>query len=85
MIDRRLFFVGAVVVALIFLSLIGMTPQVLWQKVQEFASGAGGAANATLEQTERRGKQYDEAGQILDSLPGEKQETWTSRKSRNLK
>ncbi|MBC7805307.1 MAG: hypothetical protein H7145_04080 [Akkermansiaceae bacterium] len=83
MIDRRLLFVSAIVFALLVLSLIGLPPKVLWQKVQEFTSGAGGAANATLRQAETRGKQYDEAGQILDALPSEKKDSWTERKKRN--
>ncbi|MBC8139442.1 MAG: hypothetical protein H8F28_26490 [Fibrella sp.] len=83
MIDRRLFVVGAVVLALVVLSLIGLPPKVLWQKIQEFTSGAGGAANATLKQADARGQKIDEAKQILDALPGEKKETWTERKRRN--
>lgn len=83
MIDRRFFVVGAIVLALIVLSLVGLTPSVLWQKVLEFTGGAKGAATATLKQSEKRGKQYDEAGKILDSLPGEKEESWTHRKKRN--
>jgi len=85
LIDRRLLFVGSVVLALVVLSLVGLPPLVLWQKVQEFVGGANGAAHATLKQSDTRAKQYDEAREILDSLPGEKKEEWAERRKRNQK
>lgn len=83
MVDRRVVFVGAVVLALVVLSIFGVPPRVLWQKVQEFTSGAGGAASATLKQTETRGERQGEASAVLDGLPGEKKDDWTDPKRRN--
>lgn len=83
MIDRRLFFVGAIVVALIVLSLIGLPPKVLWQKVQEFTSNATGAAVATRKQAEKREQKLDEVNQVLDSLPDAKKDDWAGRRRRN--
>ncbi len=83
MVDRRLFFVGAVVIALVFLSLIGLPPKVLWQKLQEFTHSATGAAVATRKQSNKRGEQHNEMEQVLDGLPNEKKDSWTDRKKRN--
>jgi hypothetical protein len=83
MVDRRLFFVGAIVVALIFLSLIGLPPKVLWQKLQEFTSNATGAAVATRKQSNKREEHHNEVGQVLDGLPNEKKDSWADPKRRN--
>ena len=83
MIDRRLFFIGAIGLALIVLSLFGLPPKVLWQKVQDFASGANSAASATLKQSQQREKRFDEAGKVLDGLPGENKNKWAEPRPRN--
>ena len=71
MIDRRFFFFCAIVLAFGFLALIGLTPPVLWQKAQDFAASATGAATKTGELTREREKRgSDEVGTILDGLPG---------------
>ena len=70
MIDRRLLFWGAVLLAFGVLALMGWTPPVLWARAQAFVANATGAASATRAQSERREKRQKEVGTLLDSIGG---------------
>ena len=71
MIDRRFLFICAVLLAFGLLAFFGLTPPVLWQKAQEFVSGATGAATTTHQQSRQREKRVGEVDTVLDGLPGE--------------
>ncbi len=81
--DRRVYFVGAVVIALAILSLFGLPPPVLWEKVKEFAGSATGAASATAAQTRQREKHANDATQVIDDMSGPKKDPPPLHRTRN--
>ena len=81
--DRRVYFVVAVVVALAILSLFGLPPPVLWEKVKEFAASATGAAAATAEQSRQREKHATDATQVMNDMSSTKKDPPPLHRTRN--
>ena len=67
--DRRLIYLGVIVVAMIVLSFFGLTPQVLLAKVQELGVNAKSAAQKTRHLSDKRERRVNEATDVLDGLP----------------